>query len=132
MTTLYALRNRPPGYGAVPRIPFTLEVPPWGTERWARHGAIRFERELTDKEAYDYELTPIVTLEEYIQAVVAKFHDSGYVPEYLEMFDEDRPFAASVVGQKCDDLNLAAPLPSREELTGMVAIALRNSVKEKA
>lgn len=73
----YGMRLRPAGPGAVPEGRYTV------TEHPAfRHGAIQYDRDLTDHEVKAFELTPIGTVAEHAQRLVAKM--GRYASRYAE------------------------------------------------
>ncbi|WP_293000007.1 hypothetical protein [Nevskia sp.] len=89
----YAMVNRPPMVGSMPKGMFTVEPRPAAGQPhhdMARHGVAIFERELTDAETKSYELAPMLD-GDAITAVANKIADqmSGYADQYVGMADEE-------------------------------------------
>jgi hypothetical protein len=68
----YGVRNRPPGYGTVPKGYIRIEPARPGEPR-TRHGIVVYDRPLTDEEARGYELHPYMPLAEVVDRVIASF-----------------------------------------------------------
>jgi hypothetical protein len=95
MTYRYALVNRPPGIGCIPRnLEYTVEPrPPAGAAHhaWARHGILVTVRELTVDELASFELAPLVDGEllDTMAARVAGGSMGDYAAEYVEVARDD-------------------------------------------
>ena len=87
----YALVNRPPEIGAIPRgIEYTVErrpAPGQPHHAMARHG-ILVCRQLTDEECLSYELAPLVDDVGPLATAIAE-DLSGYAAEYLSQSTEE-------------------------------------------
>ena len=82
----YALVNRPFGIGTAPKDGWlrTEPRPAEGEDHHglARHGFAIYSRPLTDQETSNFELTPIVSVDEHAQRLVAKM--GRYAAKYAE------------------------------------------------
>ena len=73
----YGMTLRPPAIGAIPKGMYTHADHPA-----FRHGAITYDRPLTDDEVYSYELTPIVGIDEHARKIVEKM--GKYAERYAD------------------------------------------------
>lgn len=104
----YALRNRPFGIGTAPKDGWvrTEPRPAEGADHHglARHGFAVYSRPLTDKETSSFELTPIVTVDEHAQRLVAEMGE--YAQQYAE--PENAELLAEYVTQNARDVGVAS------------------------
>jgi hypothetical protein len=68
----YGVRNRPPGYGTVPKGYIRVEPARPGEPR-TRHGIVVYDHPLTDEEVRGYEMHPYMPLAEVVDRVIASF-----------------------------------------------------------
>ena len=91
----YALVNRSPGIGCVPRgLAFTVEPRPEAGKphhTWARHGILVSDRELTGDELRSFELAPLVDGDalQVMAAKIASGRMGDYPVEYVEAHNDD-------------------------------------------
>lgn len=90
----YALVNRPPGPGAVPRGAIRVDPRPKpGADHYdmARHGVIVYGHELPPREQANYELALLVdgAEREELAGQIAGFYSREELPAILEMVNED-------------------------------------------
>jgi hypothetical protein len=72
----YGAQNRPPGYGSAPKDILRVDPPIPGIPQ-TRHGVVVYARPLTDKEVYDYELAPYLSVADVVAAALVKLSDYG-------------------------------------------------------
>lgn len=125
----YAMVNRPPMVGSMPKGMFTVEPRPAAGQPhhdMARHGVAIFERELTDAETKSYELAPMLD-GDAITAVADKIADqmSGYADQYVGMADEEPTEFENAVRVRIERVTVGHP-PSIGDF-----VQLRNDVLAK-
>jgi hypothetical protein len=104
----YALVNRPPGLGAIPKdMQYTVEPrPPAGQAHhdMARHGILVTDRELTKAEQESFELAPIVEgkAEDALADQIASGSMSSYAERYVEKFSKNRELVVQAVMQQVE------------------------------
>lgn len=91
----YALVNRPPGIGCVPRgLTFTVEPRPEAGQphhAHARHGILVSERALTGDELRSFELAPLVDGDalQLMAEKIASGRMGDYAAEYVRAHEDD-------------------------------------------
>ena len=130
----YGLVNRPASIGAVPKGEFTIEPSLEGEgSNFSRHGVIVYDRPLSEKELYDFELSVIADndlVEEL--AIFTAINMKEYAQEYLRMADEsDDDFKNHVVDQLKNLRKYRVCVGSTDRFCLMVKSRLENTLSSK-
>ena len=116
----YGVPYRPIGYATVPDGYAFIERADPITKGYTRHGIVVYDRPLTHVEIEGFQLVPIVSLDELIEAVIDEL---GYPAEYLELWhgdSSDRTQATLAVGHAWDETGKIALGVTRQNLAEQV------------
>lgn len=86
----YGARNRPPGYGTVPKGMVRVDPPVPGNP-YTRHGIAVYERPLSEEETYQYELATYIPIDVVTEKMVEALGE--YRKEYEQLVRKDGPNA---------------------------------------